>query len=115
VKSQTQQDVLALHRVRALLIRERTALMNQMRGLLAACGIVVAQGAARLRRALADIVGDRDNSVGAILREALVEMSERLRLFEKQLERYDRQIGELARCDSRASQLMMVVPAKNSI
>ena len=40
VKSQAQQDVLALHRVRALLIRERTALMNQMRGLLAESGIV---------------------------------------------------------------------------
>ena len=38
VKSQAQQDVLALHRVRALLIRERTALMNQMRGLLAEAG-----------------------------------------------------------------------------
>jgi transposase len=35
VKSQEQQDMLALHRVRALLIRERTALMNQVRGLLA--------------------------------------------------------------------------------
>ena len=35
VKSQAQQDMLALHQVRSLLIRERTALMNQMRGLLA--------------------------------------------------------------------------------
>jgi len=32
--------MLALHRVRSLLIRERTALMNQMRGLLAEYGIV---------------------------------------------------------------------------
>jgi transposase len=38
--------MLALHRVRSLLIRERTALMNQMRGLLAEFGIVVAQGPA---------------------------------------------------------------------
>ena len=108
VKSQTQQDVLALHRVRALLIRERTALMNQMRGLLAECGIVVAHGAARLRRALADILGDRDNSVGEILREALLEMSERLRSFEERLECYDRQTGKLARSDSRAGRLMTV-------
>ena len=57
IKSQAQQDMLALHRVRALLIRERTALMNQMRGLLAECGIVVAPGVAHLRRALAEIRG----------------------------------------------------------
>jgi transposase len=50
VKSQAQQDVLALHRVRALLIRERTALMNQIRGLLAECGVVVAPGAGELSR-----------------------------------------------------------------
>ena len=31
VKSQAQEDMLALHRVRSLLVRERTALMNQMR------------------------------------------------------------------------------------
>src|SRR6202035_1738149 len=41
VKNQTQQDMLALHRVRSLLIRERAALMNQMRGLLAEYGIVI--------------------------------------------------------------------------
>jgi transposase len=75
VKSHAQQEVLALHRIRALLIRERTALMNQMRGLLAECGVVVAQGAARLRRTLAEIVGDRDQRVGEILREALLKMS----------------------------------------
>jgi transposase len=61
VKSQAQQDMLALHRVRSLLIGERTALMNQMRGLLAEDGIVVTQGAVPLRRALALILEDRDN------------------------------------------------------
>ena len=53
VKSEVQQDMLALHRVRSLLVREPTALMNQMRGLLAEYGIVVVQGAVPLRRALA--------------------------------------------------------------
>jgi transposase len=93
VKSQAQQEVLALHRVRALLIRERTALMNQMRGLLAESSIVVAQGAARLRKTLAEILGDGDQPVGEMLRETLQEMSERLRSFEERLERYDRQLG----------------------
>jgi transposase len=32
VKSRAQQDILALHRVRRLLVHERTALMNQVRG-----------------------------------------------------------------------------------
>ena len=52
VKSTAQQDVQAVHRVRQQLIKTRTALVNQARGLLAEYGIVVAQGVARLRRAL---------------------------------------------------------------
>lgn len=38
VKTPEQQDLLALHRVRAQLVKTRTALANQMRGLLAEHG-----------------------------------------------------------------------------
>src|SRR5208282_601908 len=108
IKSQVQQDMMALHRVRSLLIRERTALMNEMRGLLAEYGVVVAQGAVPLRRALATIVEDHEARVSDLLREILSEMSERLRLFEERLKRYDRRITELARADERAVRLMAV-------
>src|SRR5258708_20565572 len=94
VKSQAQQDMLALHRVRSLLVRERTALMNQMRGLLAEYGIVVVQGAVPLRRALALILEERDNGVSEILRELLLEMSERQRPLRGRLKRYDQRITE---------------------
>jgi transposase len=77
VKSQAQQDILALHRIRALLILERTGLMNQVRGLLAERGIVVAKGVAQLGRALAELLGDHDEHVSELIREALAEMSER--------------------------------------
>jgi transposase len=108
VKRQAEQDKMALHRVRSILIRERTALTNQMHGLLAECGIVVAQGAAHLRRALAEISGGRANRVSELLREALVEMSERLRSFEERIGRYGRQIAALARSDLKGDQLMTV-------
>jgi len=79
----------------SLLIRERTALMNEMRGLLAEYGVVVAQGAVALRRALATIVEDHEARVSDLLREILSEMSERLRLFEERLKRYDLRITEV--------------------
>jgi transposase len=108
IKGQAQQDMLALHRIRSLLIRERTALMNQMRGLLAECGIVAALGAPHLRRALAEIHGDRDARVSELLREALLEMGARLPSFEQQLKLYDQQIAQLARNDPKAERLMTV-------
>lgn len=108
VKSQAQQDMLALHRVRSLIIRERTALMNQMRGLLAERGVVITPGAVPLRRALAPILEAGDNGVSALMRELLGEMSERLRFIEDRLKRYDLRIAEFARADERAARLMAV-------
>jgi hypothetical protein len=53
--------------------------MNQMRALFGRTWHCRAAKDARLRRALAEILGDRNNAVGDILCEPLVEMSERLR------------------------------------
>ena len=58
VKTVEQQDLLALHRVCAQLIKTRTALGNQIRGLLAERGVVVGKGVARLRAALPAILED---------------------------------------------------------
>ncbi len=69
---------------------------------------MVAQGPARLRRALAVIQEERDDGVSELLREMLVEMGERLRWLEQRLKRYDLKIATLARGDERAARLMKV-------
>ena len=48
IKSLDQQAVLALHRVRALLVRQRTQLANAARGILGEFGLVVPRGIRRL-------------------------------------------------------------------
>jgi transposase len=48
IKTVDQQAVLALHRARALLVRQRTQLANAIRGLLGEFGIVVPKGIRRL-------------------------------------------------------------------
>jgi transposase len=108
VKSETQQDILALHRVRALLIRERTALMNQMRGLLAEYGIVMAQGVAALRRTVAELQAEDTTDTSQVLREILQEMSRRLDVFEERLKAYDHRIASLARTNQQTARLMAV-------
>src|SRR5438552_12045191 len=50
VKSVAQQALQALHRVRERLMKARTALINETRGLLHAYGIIVPQGAATFRQ-----------------------------------------------------------------
>jgi transposase len=72
VKSADQQSVLMLHRVRALLIRQRTMLINALRGHLAEFGIVVAQGVSRIRELIEILMGENPNaSVPALARAAL--------------------------------------------
>ena len=51
VKTVAQQDLLALHRVRAQLVKSRTALCNQLRGLLRERGVVVGPERRRLSAA----------------------------------------------------------------
>src|SRR5271156_2089732 len=58
VKSPDQQAVLMLHRVRALLMRQRTMAVNALRGHLAEFGIVTGQGAKNLRELIEQILAE---------------------------------------------------------
>jgi transposase len=49
IKQLEQQDLQALHRIRARLIKARTALVNEIRGLLSEYGIVLPQGMTKFR------------------------------------------------------------------
>jgi transposase len=108
VKSVEQQAVLTMHRARALLIGERTALVNQIRGLLAEFGIVVRQGVAALRQVLPDVLEDGENALPAMAREVVAELGERLRDLEARAHEYDRRIALLAKQMPAATRLMQV-------
>ena len=56
VKSVAQQDLQMLHRVRERSIKARTALVNQIRGLLSEYGMVLPTGIHRLRPALPRLI-----------------------------------------------------------
>jgi transposase len=93
VKSIAQQDVQAVHRVRANLVKTRVGLANQVRGLLAEYGIVVAEGFAPLRRALPTIL--EDERLSSLMREVVGEIAERLRYLEDRLHQYDLRVRGL--------------------
>ena len=58
VKTLEQQDVQSLQRIRARLIKQRTAVSNQLRGLLSEYWIVVPKGLGQLRSHIPDILED---------------------------------------------------------
>jgi transposase len=107
-KSEEQQSVLMVHRARALVVANRTAQVNQIRGLLGEFGIVVPKGPARLRRELPGILEDAENGLPELAREVLESLLEQFRVFDEQVAGYDRQIREIAQASEAARRLMEV-------
>lgn len=92
VKSQEQQSVLMLHRVRELLVRQRTMLVNALRGHLAEFGVVTRQGIAGVGTLIA-LVEDQDaDLLPPLAQAALRPIVGQLREVHEKVSEMDRQI-----------------------
>jgi transposase len=89
LKTVESQDIQAIPRMRSRLIKERTALVNQIRGLLAERGIVSAQGITRLRKQLPVIVEDLENELTPLSREVMREWYDQLGALDERVIRAD--------------------------
>lgn len=58
IKTLAQQDLQVNHRIRSALIQQRTAKVNQIRGLLAEYGIILGQRIDVFRKALLNLLED---------------------------------------------------------
>src|SRR4051794_12914191 len=79
VKSADQQAILMLHKVRDLLVRQRTMLINALRGHLAEFGIVTACGPAGVKAAIVELQSMQDSlpSLARIALRRLIDQLER--------------------------------------
>jgi transposase len=71
MKSAEQQSVLMLHRARDLLVRQRTMLVNAIRGHFAEFGIVAPQGISRVGELAALLIGEDGPQLPQLAREVL--------------------------------------------
>jgi transposase len=108
VKRIDQQDIQALHRMRSLVVGQRTALVNQTRGLLLEFGIEVAQGRAALQRRLPEIVEDAENGLSERFRGELHRLYLELRHLNERVAHYDTQIEQIAQDNLQAQALMQL-------
>lgn len=107
VKSEEQQSTLMVHRTRDLLVRQRTAAVNALRGHLAEFGITAAKGTAKARE-LMSLVGT-DERVPAIARDALLQLVEQIRDSERKIEAFDKQLLSLARQNEVCCRVMTIL------
>lgn len=99
-KTLEQQDVLLLHRARELVMKQRTAQGNQLRGLLAEYGIVVAKGLSHLDKLL-EILEKNENKISVVSKEVFLQLHEQLKSYASQVSYYDKKINDNAATDPR--------------
>ena len=95
IKSVERQDIQNFHCQRERIKKQRTALVNQVRGLLAEYGIVIKLGVSAVRETLPGILEDADNGLTALSRALFAELLEELRLVDERFEHCERRIKSL--------------------
>jgi len=109
VKSAEQQASQAVHRIRSRLIRARTALANEIRGLLGEFGLIAAQrGIAATRSLIQASLEDAENGLPGQMRELLSGLQAELNEHDGHLLRLDGMIQRQARADERVKRLLAV-------
>ena len=108
IKSVEQQVMQAEHRIRARLIKARTALSNEIRGLLGEFGIVLPVALANLRRAIPELLEDAENGLLSDFRRLLRLLGEELTQLDDSIKQYDARIAQSAKEDERIKRLLAV-------
>src|SRR3984893_7603750 len=85
VKSAEQQSVLMLHRTRELLVRQRTMLVNALRGHCGEFGIVAAQGLSRAGDLIKRIEDPADIALPDLARQAPQCLTSQIRAIQEQI------------------------------
>lgn len=106
MKSVEQQGLQAIQRSRELLIHDRTALSNHIRGLLLEFGITIPKGFSSLHARIPEILEDAENGVPHFYRPALQLMYERLRNIKVDVDVLTKQIEQLVNANESCKRLL---------
>jgi transposase len=87
----------ALHRTRSLFVKHRTAVINQIRGLLAEYGLVIGQALEKVQPALVRFLDDAESGLTAFARDTFSELYEQLMELDARIERVTHRIERVYR------------------
>lgn len=109
LKSTDQQAVLMVHRGRELLVRQRTMLINALRGHCAEFGLVVAKGPSHVKELIAIIEDEKDERLPQLAREVLEIQVAQLRQVQVGISRLERRLHAWHRSNA-ASRRLETIP-----
>lgn len=92
IKTVEQQDIQGLHRIRERLIKSRTALSNEIRGLLAEYGIIIPKSLNRMRKDLPELLERTQDRLTSMSREYFGNLVKELWGLDEKVESYESKI-----------------------
>lgn len=105
VKTQEQLDLQTLHRVRERLVGRRTALINQIRGILLERGVILPKGKAQVVKALPGILADDGTRLLPRVRTLLEDLRQEWRELDGNIEGLNAEFAMTSRQDDSARRL----------
>ena len=107
-KSPEQMDIQCIHRIRQGFVRSRTALVNQIRGLLGEYGIVMRQGVSVVRMQLPALIADETNGLSSLMRRNLTLLHESLSFFDERILDQEKLLKEIVRENEACKRLLKI-------
>jgi transposase len=108
IKDVEQQDIEALHRIGERLIGERTALVNEVHGLMNEYGIVIPKGVPKFRQAVVDKLESEKDKLTPLSQELFWKLLEAFAALEQQIAFYQEKLESLAKTHPECQRLMSI-------
>jgi transposase len=108
IKQVEQQDIQSIHRIRTRIVKSRTALINEIRGLCMEYGVILTAGAAKVKPSLCAAIASCDNELTASSRESMQDLYDELVEVECRLKKLNTKVRQLCRQDERCTRILKV-------
>jgi transposase len=105
IKTLDQQDCQTMLRVREMLVKQRTAYGNMIRGFLLEYGFIIPKSISKLRAELPLLLEDAENKLTTMVRKELKTLSDLLLNVNEKIKEYDKTVKEYAKAHAICEQL----------
>lgn len=108
IKNGTQLEIQAIHRVRSYYVKQRTGLMNMMRGLLLEIGITIPKGMAPLTKKMMTLLDANNKQLNESTKNLFTNLYESLKNLNGEIDRPTSQLEQLAKEDEYCKRISTI-------
>jgi transposase len=114
VKTPEQQAILAVHRTRDLIVRQRTQTINMLRAQLAEFGVILPQGVGHAIQFAKDYLDGEQPDLPEVAGNVIVELGDQLLFLHGKILRCSREMNQIAKREKRVA-LLQTIPGVGPI